>query len=229
MEVATGEVITRGLSMPHSPRWYGGRLWVLESGNGGFGCIDPATGEYEALTVLPGFTRGLDFCGPLAFIGLSQVRESAVFSGIAVAERPLEERCCGVWVVNIHTGQTVAFVKFEDAVQEIFALQVLPGVQHPDVINDRPRLIADSFVVPDEALADVVAARPGRAGLILPVSLRRLHRPVQAECVSFPWVRIRLCAMLSRAAVEIVTLSRTPRKHVRPSGRHSCFRGVGTA
>jgi uncharacterized protein (TIGR03032 family) len=152
LDVASGEVVSRGLSMPHSPRWYDGRLWVLESGSGGFGCIDPATGKYEALTTLPGFTRGLSFCGPLAFIGLSQVRESAVFSGIAIAERPLEERCCGVWVVNIHTGQTIAFVKFEDAVQEIFAVQVLPGVRHPDVINDQPRLIADSFVVPDEAL-----------------------------------------------------------------------------
>ena len=55
-------------------------------------------------------------------------------------------------MVNIHTGQTIAFVQFEDAVQEIFAVQVLPGVRHPDVINDQPRLIADAFVVPDEAL-----------------------------------------------------------------------------
>jgi hypothetical protein len=46
----------------------------------------------------------------------------------------------------------VAYVKFEDAVQEIFAVQVLPGVRHPDVINDRPRVIADAFVVPDAAL-----------------------------------------------------------------------------
>lgn len=152
LDVPSGEVIAGGLSMPHSPRWYDGRLWVLESGCGGIGCVDAATGKYEALTVLPGFTRGLDFCGPLAFIGLSQVRESAVFSGIAIAERPLAERCCGVWVVNIETGQTVAYVKFEDSLQEIFAVQVLPGVRHPDVINDQPRVIADAFVVPDEAL-----------------------------------------------------------------------------
>ncbi len=157
LDVASGEAVARGLSMPHSPRWYDGRLWVLESGSGGIGCVDPATGKYEAVTVLPGFTRGLDFCGPLAFIGLSQVRESAVFSGIAIAERPLAERCCGVWVVNIHTGKTIAHVKFEDAVQEIFAVQVLPGVRQPDVINDQPRVIADSFVVPDEAL-DLVPA-----------------------------------------------------------------------
>jgi hypothetical protein len=80
------------------------------------------------------------------------VRESAVFSGIAIAERPLAERCCGVWVVNVLTGETVAYVKFEDAVQEIFAVQVLPGMLRPDVINDQPSVIADSFVVPDEVL-----------------------------------------------------------------------------
>jgi uncharacterized protein (TIGR03032 family) len=152
LDVASGEVVARGLSMPHSPRWHDGRLWVLESGSGGIGYIDINTCQYEEVTVLPGFTRGLDFYGPLAFVGLSQVRESAVFSGISIAERPLDDRCCGVWVVNIETGQTVAFVKFQDALQEIFAVQVLPGVRHPDVINDQPRVIADSFVVPDEAL-----------------------------------------------------------------------------
>ena len=102
--------------------------------------------------MLPGFTRGLDFCGPLAFVGLSQVRESAVFSGIAIAERPLNERFCGVWVLDIRTGETVAFVKFEEALQEIFAVQVLPGVRRPDVINDDMRLITDSFILPNEAL-----------------------------------------------------------------------------
>lgn len=35
------------LSMPHSPRWYDGKLWVLHSGTGGFGTIDPNTGAYE--------------------------------------------------------------------------------------------------------------------------------------------------------------------------------------
>ena len=139
--------------MPHSPRWYAGRLWLLESGSGGIGHVDLRTGHYQNVATLPGFTRGLDFCGPLAFIGLSQVRESAVFSGIAIAERPLEGRCCGVWVVNIQTGQTIAFVKFEDAVQEIFAVQVLPGVRFPDLINDQPKVLSDSFVVPDDALA----------------------------------------------------------------------------
>jgi uncharacterized protein (TIGR03032 family) len=155
LDVPSGAVIAGGLSMPHSPRWYDGRLWVLESGAGGVGHVDLGTGRYESLARLPGFTRGLDFHGGLAFVGLSQVRESAVFSGISIAELPLAERCCGVWVLDAASGSTVAFLKFEDAVQEIFSVQVLPGVRSPDLINDQPTLLADSFVVPDEALAVV--------------------------------------------------------------------------
>jgi uncharacterized protein (TIGR03032 family) len=177
LDVASGEAVASGLSMPHSPRWRDGRLWVLESGSGGIGRVDPSTGKYEALALLPGFTRGLDFCGPLAFIGLSQVRESAVFSGIAIAEQPLAERCCGVWVVNVETGQTIAYVKFVDAVQEIFAVQVLPGVRHPDLINDQPQVIADAFVVPDEALDLFPASLRHAAGLSKrPSSPEDIHR-----------------------------------------------------
>jgi uncharacterized protein (TIGR03032 family) len=151
LEVPSGTILARGLSMPHSPRWYDGRLWVLESGRGGIGVVDPRSGRYDCLTELPGFTRGLDFSGPLAFIGLSQVRETAVFSGIPITERP-GERNCGIWVVNIHTGQTVAFVKFEDALQEIFAVQVLPGIRFPELINDDDNLILNAYELPDEAL-----------------------------------------------------------------------------
>jgi uncharacterized protein (TIGR03032 family) len=155
IEVETGRILQRGLSMPHSPRWHNGKLWLLESGTGGLGYVDPWTRRYEKIAELPGFTRGLDFHGNLAFVGLSQVRETAVFSGIPIAERPLEERCCGVWVVDITTGATAAFVKFEEGVQEIFAIQALPGVRFPELINDNNALIADSFVLPDEAL-DIV-------------------------------------------------------------------------
>jgi uncharacterized protein (TIGR03032 family) len=157
IDLASGEIIVGGLSMPHSPRWYDGQLWILESGSGSLGIVDRAGQRYQSIASLPGFTRGLDFYGPLAFIGLSQVRESAVFSGIAIAERPVSERFCGVWVVDIRTGQTVAFVKFEDAVQEIFAVEVLPNCTYPDLINDNQPLIADSFVLPDAALSQVPA------------------------------------------------------------------------
>ena len=78
IDVVSNEIIATGLSMPHSPRWHDGRLWVLESGKGGIGTVDLATGRYDPVAQLPGFTRGFDIIGPYAFIGLSQVRESAV-------------------------------------------------------------------------------------------------------------------------------------------------------
>jgi uncharacterized protein (TIGR03032 family) len=159
MDVASGEVITRGLSMPHSPRWYAGRLWLCESGTGTLGYIDPRTGRYEPIAEVPGFTRGLEFAGGLALVGLSQVRESAVFSGIPITDRLAEdERTCGVCVVDLATGRVVALLKFESGVQEVFAVAVLPGRRWPELINDDDQRMENSFVVPDEALADVPAA-----------------------------------------------------------------------
>ncbi len=156
MDMESNEIVCRGLSMPHSPRWYANRLWVLESGTGSFGTVDLKTGRYEPIIKLQGFTRGLDFVGNLAFIGLSQVRETAIFSGIAITEKLKEsERNCGVWVVDIRSGQLVGFLKFEDAVQEIFAVSVVSGAIYPDLVNADPELTASSFVLPDAALQDV--------------------------------------------------------------------------
>jgi len=154
IDVESGETLLRGLSMPHSPRWYRDQLWVLESGQGSLARVDLDNGSWETVARLPGFTRGVDFVGPLAFIGLSQVRESAVFSGIPVVQRT-DERVCGIWVVNIETGETVGFLRFEAGVQEIFAVQVLQGIRFPEMMEwDDPRM-AGSYVLPDEALAHV--------------------------------------------------------------------------
>ena len=158
MEVEANEIILHGLSMPHSPRWYANQLWLLESGEGSLALVDRDTGTWHTVTVLPGFTRGMDFAGPLAFIGLSQVRESGIFSGIPLVER-LTERTCGVWVVHIETGQTVAFLRFEAGVQEIFAVQVLPNICFPEFLEWGDERLGYSYVVPEDALADVPKAR----------------------------------------------------------------------
>jgi uncharacterized protein (TIGR03032 family) len=162
IDITTGQFIARGLSMPHSPRWYDGKLWVMESGSGSLSIVDLATGKLNHVALLPGFTRGLDFFGPYAFIGLSQVRESAMFSGIPITDRlPVEERRCGVWVVDTRSGQIVAFLRFEAGVQEIFAVQVLPGILYPEILTDEDTHVANSFMLPDEALKDVPLATVG--------------------------------------------------------------------
>lgn len=154
MDVTSNEVLLRGLSMPHSPRWHNGRLWLLESGEGSLATVSLKQQNWQTVTRLPGFTRGIDFYGPLAFIGLSQVRESATFSGIPLVDR-LEERVCGVWVVDIRNGQTLGFLRFEEGVQEIFAVQVLPNIRYPEMLEFNDKRLSHSYVVPDEALRDV--------------------------------------------------------------------------
>lgn len=154
IDVDSNEILLRGLSMPHSPRWYRDKLWVLESGQGSLAQVDLDAGTWRTVVQLPGFTRGIDFVGPLAFIGLSQVRESATFSGIPLVER-LRERTCGVWVVNVETGETVGFLRFESGVQEIFAVQVLHGMHFPEMLEWNDPRIASSYVLPDAALAQV--------------------------------------------------------------------------
>jgi uncharacterized protein (TIGR03032 family) len=153
VDVDTGEVVTTGLCMPHSPRWHDGRLWVLESGRGGLGTIDPDTGRYEEVARLPGFTRGLAFAGGVAFVGLSQVRES-VFDGL-----PLEAdgRQCGVWVVDLADGRTVGLLRFEGEVQEVYDVLVLPGTRWPELVEPGSELVDSVFQLPDAALADVPA------------------------------------------------------------------------
>ena len=104
MDIETNEILLRGLSMPHSPRWYQGKLWFLESGQGSLALADLQRGTWQTVAHVPGFTRGLDFYGPLAFIGLSQVRETAVFSGIPLVEQ-IKERTCGVWWCTLRAGR----------------------------------------------------------------------------------------------------------------------------
>lgn len=147
MEVPSGEVVAPGLSMPHSPRWHDGRLWVLESGKGEIGTVDLDTGEVEPVAQLPGFTRGLSFHGGYAFVGLSQIRETATFGGLPLTER-VKERLCGVWAVDLRSGEIAGFVRFQDLVQEIFAVEVMPGHRYPEIAEERSELTSRSFLLP---------------------------------------------------------------------------------
>ena len=159
IDVTTNEILVRGLSMPHSPRWYNNKLWVLESGEGRLATVDTKIGELTTVAELPGFVRGIEFIDSLAFIGLSQVRETAVFSGLPIIEKS-PERICGVWIVDIETGKTLGFLKFEGDVQEIFAVSVLSGIRFPELIESDEELLKESFVLPDDAIAEVELSHP---------------------------------------------------------------------
>ncbi|MEM6689235.1 MAG: TIGR03032 family protein [Planctomycetota bacterium] len=147
-------IMLEGLSMPHSPRVHRDELYLLESGRGALCRVDIANGRTETIIELPGFVRGLDFVGQYAFVGLSQIRETATFGDVPVAKKALEDRPCGVWIVDLDRGEVVGFVRFEDQVREIFAVKILPH-KFPELINDDRTRLAGSFELPPEVLENL--------------------------------------------------------------------------
>ncbi|MFL5843366.1 MAG: TIGR03032 family protein [Solirubrobacteraceae bacterium] len=147
IDVASSEIAVDGLSMPHSPRWHDDRLWLLESGRGTLSAVDLAAGSVETVAELPGFTRGLAFAGNIAFVGLSQIRESSVFGDLPLTRR-LRERMSGVWMVDVRTGEQVGFLRFDDLVQEIFDVALLAGCRYPEIADPAGPVVAQSYVLP---------------------------------------------------------------------------------
>ncbi len=125
IDVQSGDSLNNSLCMPHSPRIRNDHLYVLNSGLGDLSLVDRRSGQLATIERLPGYTRGLSFFKQFAFIGLSRIRETNIFGGLPIGER--SDLCCGVTVVDLSSGRTVATFRFLSGVEEIFAVNVIPG------------------------------------------------------------------------------------------------------
>jgi len=138
IDVETGQVVAGKLSMPHSPRWHGSRLWVLNSGTGELLVVDPSNGRCDAVCGLPGYLRGLCFAGPYAVIGLSKIREKHIFGGLPV-QKQHAKLLCAVAVVDLRSGALVGLFEYTLGCEELYDVQFLPGVHRPMILNlDKP-------------------------------------------------------------------------------------------
>ncbi|QGJ68885.1 TPR repeat:TPR repeat [Planctomycetales bacterium 10988] len=139
MEVPSGNIVSEGLSMPHSPRWHDNHLWVLDSGRGNLSIVDSSNGKRDPVVELPGYTRGLDFIGPYAAVGLSQIRETNIFGGLPISEKGIELHC-GVTIVDTRRGAPVAGIRFKTGVEEVFDVKFLPGIHCPKLAGPFPNI-----------------------------------------------------------------------------------------
>lgn len=138
LDVASGEVVASGLSMPHSPRLRDGRLWVLNSGRGELGVVDPADGRFTPVCFCPGYARGLSFIGRWAVVGLSRPRGNQTFEGLpldALLTAKDAAPRCGLLVVDTETGQVAEWLRFEHTIGELYDVAVLPGVRQAEAIG----------------------------------------------------------------------------------------------
>lgn len=145
IDVTTDEIVCEGLSMPHSPRWANGRLWLLNAGTGQLGWVDFATKKFVPLAFVPGFARGLSIHGNVAAVGLSKPRNQR-FEGLQLDDE-LRQRdadpWCGVQIVSLANGDVLNWIRFEGDISEIFDISFLPNVRNPMMIGLRTSEIRD--------------------------------------------------------------------------------------
>jgi uncharacterized protein (TIGR03032 family) len=138
MDVATSEIVCEGLSMPHSPRLHRGELWLLNSGTGEFGVVDTKNKRFAPRAFCPGYARGLAFAGDHAIVGLSRPRDNRTFQGLGLDDALLRngsEARCGLIVVDTKSGDTVAWVRIEGVVSELYDAAFIAGIRNPSAIG----------------------------------------------------------------------------------------------
>jgi uncharacterized protein (TIGR03032 family) len=138
MDIETNEIICSGLSMPHSPRWHEGKLYLHNSGTGEFGYVDLDKGKFEPITFCPGYLRGLSFLGNVAVVGMSLPRDNKTFSGLALDDaletRKMRPRA-GLYFIDLANGSVIHSVNFEGIVTELYDVAVLPQIRQPAALG----------------------------------------------------------------------------------------------
>lgn len=134
-DIIENKIVCNKLIMPHSPRVYKNKLWILESGTGYFGYIED--GKFIKKTFLPGFLRGLDFIGNFAVICTSLDRHDHAFRDTPVSRKLKadgRDSKCGVWVIDLENFEIESYIYFSD-MKELYDIKIIPNSLTPRVLG----------------------------------------------------------------------------------------------
>ena len=160
IDVQTDEIVCEGLSMPHSPRWHNGKLWLLNAGTGQLGWVDFEKKAFVPHAFVPGFARGLSIIGNVAAVGLSKPRNQR-FEGLQLDDELKQrdaEPWCGVQIISLANGDVLNWIRFDGDMGEIFDISFLPNVKHPMMIGLRTTEIRDLITFESGIPAEAPAA-----------------------------------------------------------------------
>jgi len=118
---STRRPVAGGLTRPHSARLFAGSVWVDNSGYGEVGIA--GGGVFRPVLGLPGWTRGLCFCGGIAFVGTSRVlpRFRKYAPGLSGSKS-----VCGVHAVDALSGRVVGSITWPNG-NQVFGLDWMPS------------------------------------------------------------------------------------------------------
>ncbi|MBL4760931.1 MAG: TIGR03032 family protein [Mariprofundaceae bacterium] len=131
IDVDSGEIIAKGLPMPHSPRVFDGQLYVLLSATGELARVNIETGSYDVIKKFNGYVRGMDKIGDYLFVCMSKIRKSHTFNDSEYAKR--QDYQAGFEMIHLPTGGTISHLKFHRSCDEIYDICVLPGLKRPGI------------------------------------------------------------------------------------------------
>ena len=138
IDITTNEIVCEGLSMPHSPRWANGKLWVLNAGTGQLGWVDFENQKFVPLAFFPGFLRGLSIIGNVAAVGLSKPRNQR-FEGLEL-QKNLSKRQRGLVRRADRRSEVravVEWVRLDGPVTELFDVAFLDDVKCPMALGQQ--------------------------------------------------------------------------------------------
>jgi len=148
VHVPSGEIVAGGLRMPHSPRVYAGQLYLLNSAAGELVTVDPATGRHETIARLPSFVRGLARHGDYLFVGMSKLRQGRSLGDSAPLAQ--QELSSGWAAVHLPSGRVVGSLHYLNSCEEIYDIQVLPGLRRPGILGIDQPLHRSALSTPDQ-------------------------------------------------------------------------------
>ncbi len=147
MEYPSGKIILSGLSMPHSPRIYDGKLYLLNSAQGELIEVNPKTGSSEIVVNIGGFARGMSKIGNYLFIGVSKLRHNSdVFSDLPIAKTSY----AGVVAVHLPSKTIVSKLEYIMSVDEIYDVKILQNKTRPNILNSDSELLKAAITFDDK-------------------------------------------------------------------------------
>ncbi len=132
IDISNNDIVCGGLSMPHSPRWHQGRLYLLNAGSGELGYVDFQSGKFMPIVFCPGFLRGLSFVGDFAIVGISKQRQNRTFSDLVLdhqlAVRGVSARCA-IQVIDLRRGEVAHELRLDGVIEELFDTAIIPNAR----------------------------------------------------------------------------------------------------
>lgn len=153
VDVASGNVLCKGLNMPRAPRVHGRTLWLLNAGSGHLGRLSGDGKTFEAVALCPGLPRSMEIIGNFAVIsvarpGKDEAKEVPQLMA-NLKEHDIEPRC-GLVVVDLVSGKIMHWLRLDGVIDTLDNIGIVPGVYQARAVGFKNDEIARTISLPPD-------------------------------------------------------------------------------